>query len=167
MKTIAILTLLLWAAPVSAQRPDVFVQWSLKNPQGWERVTDWKALPKRPIPRDGEIGGTDDLKGWVAAVRIGNVTLEGFDHYAVIATATRVRFLGWIDDPTDPKRAGRLAQECTFTRSVEPDCTYFSHEEYAKFRPPAKNITRHGVWLPLVLWVEHIKARDGTADAVK
>lgn len=143
-----VLLALLLTLPANAQK--VYVQWSLKNPQGWEEVGEWSRLPKQAFPSGDAIGGRDNKKGWVAAVRIGDHVLVGYDFYSVERNGGKVIFHGWIDDPTDRIRGkAKIAERCVFP---EGKCEVIP---WHKFKRPRH--ARYGVWLPLDLWVEHRK----------
>ena len=83
------------------------IQWALRNPQGWQQIdsSQWSRLPKRPIPKSGQLGGKDNVKGWLRNISIQGITTEGQDHVAieevVIGLDTGVKLTTWNDDPDD------------------------------------------------------------------
>ena len=86
----------------------VLYQWALKDPTDWQEIdsSQWHTLPKRPIPKIGELGGLDNEVGWLRNVSIQGITAEGYDHIAIepiaIGNDEGVKFTCWNDDPDDP-----------------------------------------------------------------
>lgn len=85
----------------------ILYQFALKNPTSWQEVdsSNWKHLPKRPVPKKGELGGEDNIPGWIRNVNIQGLTTEGYDHVAIeeitIGNDEGVKLTVWNDDPDD------------------------------------------------------------------
>jgi hypothetical protein len=85
----------------------ILYQWALKTPTGWQEIdsSQWHTLPKRPLPKKGEIGGLSNTKGWLRNVNVQGITTEGYDHIAIepitIGLDDGVKLTVWNDDPDD------------------------------------------------------------------
>ena len=85
----------------------VLYQWAKKNPDVWEEIdsNDWINLPKRPLPKTGELGGSDNKNGWIRNVSVQGIGSQGFDHISIepitIGGEEGVKYTTWNDDPDD------------------------------------------------------------------
>lgn len=92
----------------------VYVQWSLKDPTDWVSIDlqptgrfarAWQNLPKKPTP--GANPSIDDTPGWIYAVNIQGVIIEGFDHYSAEPLASGgLRAYGWTAPGDDAQTFG-------------------------------------------------------------
>lgn len=133
------------ASPLFSASPRLYVQWSRINPQGFEQVTDWSALPNKPYMQ----GPLDGAPGWVAAVRIDGKVISACDHYAVVADAKQAHIISycWLDGKGISFGVGLSV--CTH----EPlKCTEYTEAQIRSHLPPA-NLIRHGIYLKN--WTEH------------
>jgi hypothetical protein len=97
----------------------VLVQHSLATPRGWEELDltpgsrKWRDLPKRPLPRGGEVLGNQ--RGWVFDICIQGVCLRGSDHYALEPLDDGgLRAYKWTDDLDDDETTYAFGQVWTF-----------------------------------------------------
>ncbi len=85
----------------------ILYQWALKNPTEWQEVDskDWHKLSKRPVPKKGELGGKDNVPGWIRNVNVQGITTEGYDHIAIdpitVGNDEGIKLTAWNDDPDD------------------------------------------------------------------
>lgn len=85
----------------------VLYQDARRNPTGWQQIdaSEWAALPKRPVPGRGVLGGQDNTPGHLCCANVQGITTEGADHVAieplVIGLDEGVRLTTWNDDPDD------------------------------------------------------------------
>lgn len=170
-----------------------YIQWELANPQDWEEIDSvgWSNLPARPLPLPGELGGQDDLKGWISQLNVQGVQFIGYDHYAIEDLGNGgCKVTVWRDDP--PDAGPKYAREITFltlapddrfggaynarqNQVVYGDAEILAHYQalgpventiirpLADFIPPPSTLTRHGIWLPDALHLAHeqIASRHG------
>lgn len=150
------------------------------------RRRNFERLPSKPKPVGGE--AIDDNPGWVYRLNIGGQEFNAFDHYAVAPLASGgIQVTVWNDDPDDFPVGMRHAQVWTIGPHTRSNTfvllTYYTEPAYrrllpaamqttggpvtflpyADFVPPAEAITRHGIWVPDELAVQHDvrKARHG------
>lgn len=165
----------------------VLVQWALQTPQDWVEldVQDkgagsraWRNLPSRPEPTTGQLGGQDNIPGWVFDVNVQGVLFGGNDHIAVEPIENGVRVYAWSDDPDDgtiptgsvweflppapdPGHGGQLNTRQTVVRySDRPELQAIGFLPFSQFPTPPAEIIRHGVWLTDELSAAHIAARQ-------
>jgi hypothetical protein len=85
----------------------VLYQWALKDPTQWQQidVSQWASLPKRPIPKPGELGAKTNQPGWIFNVCVQGITFAGYDHIAIepinIGLDEGVKVTAWNDDPDE------------------------------------------------------------------
>lgn len=97
----------------------VFYHDAVRDPTGWQQMdaADWIRLPKRPVPRSGELGGVDNEFGWVQNLSICGLTVEGYDHVAilpiVVGQEEGTKLWTWNDDPEDYPLGFRVANVWT------------------------------------------------------
>src|SRR3989344_9476840 len=80
----------------------VLFQWTVKNPTDWQETSavKWANLPKKPIPKEGQLGGKNNAPGWIFSLNVQGVGFVGYDHYAVKALPNGgCRVTVWKDDP--------------------------------------------------------------------
>ena len=85
----------------------ILYQWAQRDPTDWQQMDSalWGTLPVRPEPNPGQLGGQNNIPGWLRNVSVQGITCEGYDHVAieevVIGLDTGVRLTTWNDDPDD------------------------------------------------------------------
>ena len=85
----------------------VIFQWAQRDPQPWQQIDSGliTTLPSRAEPNPGQLGGQNNVLGWLANVSIQGLTCEGYDHVAiepvVVGLESGVRLTTWNDDPVD------------------------------------------------------------------
>ena len=93
----------------------VLYQWAQRDPAGWQSIdaTLWATLPSRDEPAPGQLGGQNNVLGWLANACVQGITCEGMDHVAIeavtVGVEVGVRLTIWNDDPDDyplPERQG-------------------------------------------------------------
>ncbi len=106
----------------------VLYQWAQRDPEDWHQIdaVDWDALPNRRIPATDEMGGGDNVLGWINDLCVQGVHFNGSDHVAVesvvIDGETGVRVTNWWDDPDDYPPGERRARVWTFLPlAADPD----------------------------------------------
>ena len=82
-------------------------QWAQRDPRPWQQIDSslWATLSNRREPNSGEIGGSNNVEGWLCSVSVQGITCNGMDHVAVedvvVAGESGVRLTVWNDDPVD------------------------------------------------------------------
>lgn len=138
-------------------------------------------MPSKPDPDASSV--LDDVPGWVNAICVQGVVLEGFDCYAVEPLANGVKVSGWT-----PSGAVRSAEVWKFypprpnlraggqvdTLQVRTSYTEADREKIAPsetsggpvvvrpwsaFSAPASTVTRFGAYVPDVLYATHKTVR--------
>jgi hypothetical protein len=136
---------------------DLYVQWSLRDPQGWEKVQDWGKTPKLPDPESVNSSKCcfANLKGWISAIRIGDEIISGFDHYRVEKSVGKIKITAWQNDHGGRGPFFRSALVMTFPGGTvcfgKPGCNPWS----SFVSPPDDAQTRHGIWIGNPLWEAH------------
>lgn len=170
----------------------LYLQWTLLDPTDWIPIDldnsganrrNWRNLPSRPEPTSGQLGGEDNIEGWVFDINVQGVTFGGADHYACEPVDLGLQVTFWNDDPVDWPPGTRNGQQWLFqlptfdvsvgqintrqTRIVwteqpqnyQVDKVTQAILPWTDFVVPAANITRHGVWTTDAKASEHIAAR--------
>ena len=95
----------------------VLYQWARRDPQPWQQVDSaaWASLPTRTEPNPGQLGGQNNVLGWVNDVCVQGLHFNGSDHVSVedivVGLEPGVRVTSWWDDPVDyppGERRGRV-----------------------------------------------------------
>lgn len=154
----------------------VLVQWTRSDPDDWQEIdaADWPHLPGRSVPAEGQLGGDDDLPGWVHRLNVQGIQFIG-DHYAVEHLGPdRCRVTAWFDDPDSyppdqwqaiqvtfnpPRRDPQLGGAWNTDQDIVVFAAPGSHwwamaglsehrvRPWVEFHPPALSVTRHGIWV--------------------
>jgi hypothetical protein len=95
----------------------IFIQWTQKLAR--EDIefdhANWSSLPKRGLPVTGELGGADNLRGWINTLTVMGITYHS-DHYCIRDNGDGgVLVIAWNDDPDD-RGDGRTATETVYYR---------------------------------------------------
>lgn len=148
----------------------ILVQWTRRNPRDWIEVDSsaWASLPKRSEPQTGEMGGQNNVEGWLFDVNVQGVLFGGNDHVAVEDIPGGCRVYSWSDDPDDdpegewfgsvwefldpapdPVHGGKVNTRQRVVRYANNPEKYpgVAILPFSEFPKPAESITRHGVWL--------------------
>jgi hypothetical protein len=92
-------------------------QWAQRDPTDWQQVDSglWSTLATRAEPGSGQIGGGNNVLGWVNDLVCQGLHFNGSDHLAVedvlVGLEAGVRITNWWDDPIDnppPERRARV-----------------------------------------------------------
>ena len=99
------------------------VQWTGRDPDDYLELDfardplSWEELAKRDVPVPGQIGGLDNLPGYIMGVNVKGLTLNGADHYALrpvtVAGESGLELTSWWDDPDDAPIGERRARVWT------------------------------------------------------
>jgi hypothetical protein len=156
----------------------LLVQWSLSEPEDFEEITigEWRAQPKRPVPKGGE--AINHEKGYIYDLIVDGVTFGSYDHYAVEpAPGNGIKVTVWNDDiedgwepigsvwvfrphRRDPKH-GQWTTNQTVVRYGYPEIETYSSGGKVEYRPwsefpmPDEAVVRHGIWLDEDLFRAH------------
>lgn len=161
----------------------VLIQWSALNPTDWEEIdsSEWSLLPKGPIPGPIDIINSNEKK-WIHGINVQGVVFSGHDHYAIEDIVDGVKITVWDDDPVDWLNDYHAAEwtllEPAFDVNVGQVNTRQSFVAYAedlarrnayaeidicissnnwnKFREPAAENVKHGIWVPDALNDQHL-----------
>jgi hypothetical protein len=90
----------------------ILVQWTQRDPRDYVALDSaaWAALARRPEPAPGQLGGQDNVPGWVMTLNVQGVHFEGHDHYALEDQPDgSLRVWHWLDDPVDLIARGETA----------------------------------------------------------
>ena len=102
----------------------VLLQWAQRDPGNWipfdlDLIADaWESLPTRAEPNPGQLGGSNNVLGWINNLMVQGVRFNGADHYAVeqvtigLEAGTRVTI--WNDNPDNWPVGQRHARIWTF-----------------------------------------------------
>jgi hypothetical protein len=158
----ALILLTLSALTLAAQ---VEVQWSLKDPQSWEPVSDWRNLPKLPDPQSTNERKccADNKKGWVAGLRVAGDIISGFDHYFVSSLENTTTVIAWhnAQGGRGPLWKTAIVKSFKGTKLLTSKC--FGSPgclPWERFTPPPDdNLVRHGIWIAEDLWDRHRSLR--------
>ena len=172
----------------------ILLQWARLDATDWIPLdleivpTAWRNLPTRSEPTSGQLGGTNNVLGWVNNLLCQGVRFNGADHYAVERVTVNlepgVRVSIWNDDPADwpvGERHARvwtllpLAADPNLGGAINTRQTQVLYAEgprftrtppqnttvlpWVDFVPPATAITRHGVQLTDAKYAEHLAAQ--------
>ena len=170
------------------------LQWARLDATDWIPLdleivpTAWRNLPTRPEPAPGQLGGTNNVLGWINNLMVQGVRFNGADHYAVeqvtVGLELGVRVTVWNDDPDDWPVGQRHARVWTFLpltadpnlggaiNTRQTQILYAEGERFLRippqnttvlpwvsFIPPDTTITRHGVLLTDAKYAEHLAAQ--------
>ena len=170
------------------------LQWARLDATDWIPLdleivpTAWRNLPTRPEPAPGQLGGTNNVLGWINNLMVQGVRFNGADHYSVeqvtVGLELGIRVTIWNDDPDDWPVGQRHARVWTFLplaadpnlggaiNTRQTQVLYAEGERFlrippqnttvlpwADFVPPASAIIRHGVQLTDAKYAEHLASQ--------
>ena len=89
----------------------VLLQWAQRDPNNWipfdlDLIAGaWESLPARAEPSPGQLGGANNVLGWINNLMVQGVRFNGADHYAVervmVGLEAGIKVTVWNDDPDD------------------------------------------------------------------
>lgn len=168
----------------------VLLQWTQRNPRDWVAIDSaaWAALPDLGVPAEGQVGGENDVPGWVHSLNCQGVSFVG-DHYAVEHLPDGCRVTVWWDDldsypdgqwyarrwtflplAPDPRFGGAINTRQSQVVYAQPEAMALFDAagpvENTEYRPwgefvlPPSLAVRHGIWVTDGLNLAHERAQS-------
>jgi len=97
----------------------ILYQWAQRDPTDWQQIDSalWASLPIRAEPAPGQMGGQNNVLGWINDLIICGLHFNGSDHVAIedvlVGLETAVKATAIWDDPDDYPPGERRARVWT------------------------------------------------------